>query len=75
MLQAVLDGQVRLSKKVDVGFKKVNKRIGKVETNLTKRIDTLGAQLAYLDDDTPTRKEHDKLEKRVIVTEHQIASM
>lgn len=36
-----------------------------VEKNLTARIDKLGKQFAYLEDDTPTRDEFDNLEKRV----------
>jgi hypothetical protein len=43
------------------GFKKVDKRFDKVEA----RLDTLGKQLAYLEDDAPTREEHTALEKRV----------
>lgn len=41
------------------------KKIDKVEENLTKRIDGIGKQLAYLEDDTPIREEFDKLEKKV----------
>lgn len=76
MLQAILKGQSalkqELSVKIDGVEKKVDKlavdlgeRIDKVEKNLTARIDKLGKQLAYLEDDAPTREEFDKLEKRV----------
>lgn len=45
---------VKLEKKMDGGFKKVN-----------ERIDKLGKSLAYLEDDTPTRDELDDLTGRV----------
>ncbi|MBI2337768.1 hypothetical protein HYU95_01160 [Candidatus Daviesbacteria bacterium] len=72
MLQAILNGQNALKQelisridKVDLKVDKVGKKLDRVEKNLTKRIDRLGKQLAYLDDDTPTREEFDDLEKRV----------
>jgi hypothetical protein len=36
-----------------------------VESNLTKRIDKIGPQVARLEDDTPTREEFDDLDNRV----------
>ena len=61
MLQILIDGQAsikedfkRFEKKVDDGFKKVN-----------ERLDMQGASLAYLEDDAPTIKDFNKLEKRV----------
>jgi len=79
MLQAIINGQSSLKeellKKVDSVDQKVDKLAGTVEglagkidqvgNNLTGRIDKLGRQLAYLDDDTPTREEYSNLEKRV----------
>ncbi|HWA51678.1 MAG TPA: hypothetical protein VG895_01325 [Patescibacteria group bacterium] len=41
-------------KKVDENFKKVNQRLNKI-----------GESVAYLEDDTPTRKEFENLENRV----------
>ena len=46
----------------------------KFEKNLTSRIDKLGRQLAYLEDDAPTREEHDNLEKRVVKVEQKPVS-
>lgn len=61
MLQILIDGQKSigsdiksLGKKTEEGFVKVN-----------NRLDVIGKFVAYLEDDTPTRDEHDKLEKRV----------
>lgn len=39
-----------------------------------KRLDTQGKQLAYLDDDAPTREEHDGLVKRVEKVEKVLSS-
>ena len=57
-----LDGKIdNLEQKVD----KLDIKIDKVENKLTERLDKIGKQLAYLEDDTPTRDEFDKLEQRV----------
>ena len=50
MLQVVLDKVSSLDKKVDKGFKEVNKRINSVD----KRLDTIGLDVAQLQDDAPT---------------------
>ncbi|MBU1032180.1 hypothetical protein KKE03_04660 [Patescibacteria group bacterium] len=72
MLQAIINGQSTIKQelsgkidKVDQKVDKLTEKLDKVEKNLTGRIDKLGKQLAYLEDDTPTREEFDKLEKRV----------
>ncbi len=70
LLQAILDKVSSLDKKVDKGFKGVNKRFDKVD----KLTDKMGLQLAELADDAPTREEHDDLEKRVVKVETQVAS-
>lgn len=65
MLQALLKGQTKIREDIkELGYK-----IDKVD----KRVDTLGKSLAYLEDDAPTRVEHQKLEKRVIKIEKKIA--
>lgn len=81
MLQAIINGQSaikqELSGKIDKVDKKVDglgEKLDKVEKNLTKRIDKLGMQLAYLEDDTPTREEYNNLEKRVDKVEQRVAS-
>ena len=50
-----------LSKETKEGFKKVN-----------KRLDMIGKSIAFLEDDSPTREEHDKLEKRVSKVERKL---
>ncbi len=64
ILQAILDGQVS-----------IREDIKRVEKNLTKRIDMIGKAVVYLEDDAPTRDEHDELDERVGEIEQQFASM
>ena len=66
MLQAILDGQSSIREGMEDGFGKVNKRIDKLENKLTQRIDKIGKQVAFLEDDAPTRDEFDDLEERVV---------
>lgn len=62
-LDEKLGGRIdSLESKVDDGFKKVN-----------ERLDNIGASVAYLEDDTPTREEHNKLEKRMRRVEKKLA--
>ncbi len=79
MLQAILSGQTALKQelisridKVDLKVDRLGEKLDKVEKNLTGRIDKLGKQLAYLEDDTPTREEHEELVKRVDKLEQRI---
>ncbi len=76
MLQIIINGQSafrqdvlgkieKLDKKVDKLGNDLSGKIDQVEKNLTKRIDKLGRQLAYLEDDVPTREEFNNLEKKV----------
>ncbi len=62
ILQSILDGQVTIRKDI----KKVDRKVDKVEKNLTTRMDALGKQLNVLDEDAPTRDEFDGLEERVV---------
>ncbi len=59
---------------LEVKVDKLDKKIDKLDRKLTKRIDKLGLQLAYLEDDTPTREEHDNLVSRVDKLEQQFTS-
>lgn len=79
MLQAIINGQTTLKgellakiDKVDQKVDRLDEKLDKVEKNLTSRIDKLGRQLAYLEDDTPTREEYDELEKRVDKIEQKV---
>lgn len=62
---------VQVDAKLDSKIGELGKQIQVVEKNLTKRIDKLGIQLARLEDDAPTREEHDNLEKRVTEVERR----
>ena len=81
MLQAVINGQSALRQGLmdEIGKleSRLNKRLDvleiKVEEN-TSRLDKLGKQLAYLDDDAPTKEEFDSLEGRVVKVEKKIVS-
>lgn len=85
MLRAIINGQTsfkgELLKKIDEVDKRLSGKmdsldgkIDRVEENLTKRIDKIGKQLAYLEDDAPTREEFEDLEKRVDKIEQKAPS-
>ena len=61
MLQSILDNVVTIKNDVK-----------SLDQKLTKRIDTLGKDLAILDDDAPTREEFDILGKRITTLEQKI---
>lgn len=71
LLQAILDKVSSVDKKVDKGFKIMNKRMDKTD----KRIDKLGLQIARIEDDAPTIEEFDDLEKRVSTIEQHTTSV
>lgn len=89
MLQAIINGQSatkqELAAKIDKVDQKVERlagsvagldgKIDKVEKRLTERLDKIGMQLAYLEDDAPTREEFDNLETRVDKIEQKTASV
>ena len=77
LLQAILDVQNVLGEEirdVKVEIRGVRKELGEVDSRLTSRIDKLGSQLTYLEEDAPTREVHDNLEKRVVKIEKAITS-
>ncbi|MEK7521875.1 MAG: hypothetical protein AAB599_03720 [Patescibacteria group bacterium] len=57
-------------RKIEKRFEEVGNRFDAVD----KRIDTIGKQVVFLEDDAPTREEHEALEKRVIKIEGKIVS-
>ena len=72
IIQAVANGLSTLRMEMLQGFKKVHERIDKLEITLNgridgveERLDIIGKQVAYLEDDAPTREEFDTLEKKV----------
>ena len=68
MLQILIDGQ----KSIRDDIKEVKDNLKGTEERLTKRIDILGLQIANVEDDAPTIKEFDKLEKRVTKVEKKL---
>ncbi len=70
ILQILVDGQTKARK----DRSELKKMINDLDGRLTERIDALGKQLNVLDEDAPTREEHNKLEKRVGKLEHQFAT-
>lgn len=72
--QEVLGKIDKLDIKVDKLDEKLSGRIDSVEENLTRRLDKIGKQLAYLEDDTPTREEFNQLEERVEKTEQKVTT-
>jgi len=64
IIKAVANGLSALRMEMLSGFKEVNKRIDDLgaETNknnrkVNKRLDKIGLQLAYIEDDAPTRED------------------
>jgi tetrahydromethanopterin S-methyltransferase subunit G len=71
--QEVLSKLDKVDKKVDKLGERLENKIDGIDKNLTGRLDKIGKQLAYLEDDTPTREEYDVQEKRVDKIEQTIA--
>ena len=59
--QELLTQIKKLENKVDTN----TTQIKKLDTKLTQRIDGIGKNLAFLEDDAPTRKEHKDHDKRL----------
>lgn len=70
LLQVILDGQVALKKTLKADIRRVET---KVEKN-GERLDKLGEQIAYLEDNAPTQEAFGKLEKRVNKVEKVVIS-
>jgi tetrahydromethanopterin S-methyltransferase subunit G len=68
MIQAILDRVVVIDKKVTSTEKQTKKGF----QNVTSRLDKIGKSVAYLEDDTPTIDEFNKLVRRVTKLENQI---
>ncbi len=86
MLKAIITGQSAMKEELLSEIKKVDKKLDKRIDNLeakvdggfekvNERIDKLGAQLAYLEDDAPTREEFDELSEEVSQIKIKIASI
>ena len=79
MFRTIVNGQSAMKQELLSEIKKVRNdvkahrretKIGFKEVN--ERLDKQGKSLAYLEDDAPTRDEHDKLEKRVTKVEKKL---
>jgi BMFP domain-containing protein YqiC len=86
MLWAIINGQSATKSELIGEIQKVDKKLSldigslRKETKegfkkLTVRVDKIGLQVARLEDDTPTREEHDKLEERVGKLEQKIVTV
>lgn len=71
ILQAIFSTVTNLRDDV----KRVEKKVDKVDKKTTERLDKIGLQLAYLEDDTPTIEDHTKLKRRVKKLEIRMDSM
>lgn len=69
ILQAFINSQNAFNQKIMKELKDVkeglSKKIDDSEARLSKRVDALGRQIAYLEDDTPTNEDFNNLKKRV----------
>ncbi len=72
MLQILIDGQAALRKELTEGNRSLKEKMSEGFKKVNKRLDGIGKSVAYLEDDTPTREEHDKLEKRVTKVEKKL---
>ena len=70
----VIQNFSQVSRRFDQMETRLDKKIDGVEERLTKRIDAIGKQLAYLEDDAPTRDEFDNHEKRIGKLEKPMSS-
>lgn len=86
MLRVVINGQSsmksellgeinKLRKETRKGFEDQKKESSETEKRLTHRLDLIGKQVAYLDDDAPTGEEHKELKERVTKLEHKVATL
>lgn len=72
MLQILIDGQAAIRKEMSDGQNSIKEEMRKGFKNVNSRLDKQGKSLAYLEDDAPTRDEHDKLDKRVTKIERKL---
>lgn len=73
--QEILSKFEKLDEKLSSKIDSLDIKIENVELRLTKRINKIGKQLAFLEDDTPTRNEFDDLEKRVKKVERKFTTV
>jgi uncharacterized phage infection (PIP) family protein YhgE len=78
MIRALINGQTAMKQELLTEINKVDKKVDSLKNNMREgfkkvndRLDKQGKSLAYLEDDTPTIGEFEKLEKRVTKLETQ----
>ncbi len=79
MLQAILDGQRAIKEELKDDINSVRKEVNRLHKKadegfriVNNRLDNIGKSVAFLEDDAPTREEHNRLEKRVIKIENKL---
>jgi len=82
MLRAVINGQSALKSKLITKINnlenkvdKIDRKIDVVDEKLSKRLDSIGKSVAYLEDDTPTAKDFDELTSRVSTLERKFSTL
>lgn len=76
MLKAFMNSQSAFNQKIEKELSDVkdiiSKKIADSERRLTKRIDSIGKSLAYIEEDTPTMEEFDDLKRDVELIKKKI---
>lgn len=73
MLRAIANTQSAMRGEMLSEFKNIKQDMNSGFEKVNHRIDLLGSDLAYLDEDAPTSEEFNKLKKRVAKLEKKIA--
>jgi BMFP domain-containing protein YqiC len=82
ILRTIVNGQSAMKSELLGEIQKLNQKLDKEVVglrqeikegfkNVNQRLDRQGKSLSYLEDDSPTRDEHDKLERRVTKLEQK----
>ena len=72
MLQTLINGQAVLRKEMVVGQNSLRNEMREGFKSVNKRLDMIGKSVAFLEDDAPTREEHEELEKRLTKVEKKL---
>ena len=86
MLRTIINGQSAMKSELLSEIRKGDEKLGSEIKELKKetkeglkkvnyRLDLIGKQVAYLDDDAPTGEEHEELKERVTKLEHKVATL
>ena len=72
MLQIIIDGQAGLRREMKEGHGSLRNEMREGFKKVNKRLDMIGRTVAFLEEDAPTREEHELLEKRVSKVEKKL---